>query len=400
MLVLLAGTCFAQRRYYHETGLAILRVDEGYPGAFVEHRYVATGADNLFRAFLAVGSHDRGVAYGSAHEDAPLYDGTFSLLDSLVIEDSTSWVVTDTDSTGAPVDSELVLISSTTEMSYVDTLVGVTVRQHVFAENDSGRDIPVTFVIENTGEDSIIDFRVVMFYDGDIPDWGYEDDYPFSINYLEAVAVRDGSGENGVCSGFCGLIPDSGMVTGAWKDWVDTTGIDTFQIDTLVFEPPGWPADSEISAGDWSVFGRWEFGDLAPGDSAVMSIAFLVSDSTGFDTLAAEVRGDSVTHISETERPIASNIIVAPNPFNASCRIDVSKSGFGASDLEIFDIGGRLVRKIAVSRGSFSSPITFGQSFIWDGRDNGGRKLPSGVYLIRINSTNRETATGKVILLR
>lgn len=36
----------------------------------------------------------------------------------------------------------------------------------------------------------------------------------------------------------------------------------------------------------------------------------------------------------------------------------------------------------------------------WDGRDDSGRALPSGVYFGRLETTGRETATQKMVLLR
>jgi flagellar hook assembly protein FlgD len=62
--------------------------------------------------------------------------------------------------------------------------------------------------------------------------------------------------------------------------------------------------------------------------------------------------------------------------------------------LEVFNAAGALVRRLAEGRqsaGAFTVP--------WDGRDDTGRKLPTGIYFARI-VTAQGTKTGRVILAR
>jgi hypothetical protein len=72
-----------------------------------------------------------------------------------------------------------------------------------------------------------------------------------------------------------------------------------------------------------------------------------------------------------------------PNPFNPACTLsfDVPGEARGARpvNLAIYDASGRLVRQLV------SGPVGTGsQSVLWDGRDNQGRGLGSGVYFARI----------------
>ncbi|MGC9315770.1 MAG: hypothetical protein ACP5G4_09140, partial [bacterium] len=78
------------------------------------------------------------------------------------------------------------------------------------------------------------------------------------------------------------------------------------------------------------------------------------------------------TGISESKLPRIADIRIYPNPFNSSCRIDFSGQIMG---IEIIDITGRTVRDLDFPGGQ--------NSIIWDGRDNGGLSVPTGVYLIR-----------------
>ncbi|RKZ31704.1 hypothetical protein DRQ36_01145 [bacterium] len=78
-------------------------------------------------------------------------------------------------------------------------------------------------------------------------------------------------------------------------------------------------------------------------------------------------------------RPQKNSIEIVPNPFNVSCRIETPGT------VGIFDISGRLVRTM--------------EAGIWDGLDNSGENLPSGIYLIRplIDGDNR---VARVVLMK
>jgi hypothetical protein len=53
-------------------------------------------------------------------------------------------------------------------------------------------------------------------------------------------------------------------------------------------------------------------------------------------------------------------------------------------DVSLFDVSGRLVRKIAV--GSYTAGY---QTAVWDGRDSVGRKAAAGIYLLRVTSAGQ-----------
>jgi hypothetical protein len=74
---------------------------------------------------------------------------------------------------------------------------------------------------------------------------------------------------------------------------------------------------------------------------------------------------------------LAQNV---PNPFSASTRISFSTVVDGDVRLEIFDASGRLVRTL------HEGPVVNkSHSEVWDGRDQNGRLLPSGMYFCRAN---------------
>jgi subtilisin family serine protease len=73
-----------------------------------------------------------------------------------------------------------------------------------------------------------------------------------------------------------------------------------------------------------------------------------------------------------------------PNPFNPQTRIVYHLDRDGHCELSIFNLNGRLVRNLVDRFAKAGSHITE-----WNGRDEGGQIVPSGVYLYRLKFENR-----------
>ncbi len=84
-----------------------------------------------------------------------------------------------------------------------------------------------------------------------------------------------------------------------------------------------------------------------------------------------------------------------PNPFNPRTVIHFDLPRSGRIDLDIHDARGRLVRRLVAGENRFEGP----GSIIWDGTDDQGRSLPSGLYLARIRSRGA-TAIIKLTLVQ
>jgi len=84
-----------------------------------------------------------------------------------------------------------------------------------------------------------------------------------------------------------------------------------------------------------------------------------------------------------------------PNPFNAITRIDYQIPAKGAVELVIYDLMGRVVKEIMIQN---QFP---GQSSItWDGTDQFGAEVGSGIYLYHLISNGRMMGKNKMILLK
>lgn len=82
-----------------------------------------------------------------------------------------------------------------------------------------------------------------------------------------------------------------------------------------------------------------------------------------------------------------------PNPFNPATAIAFTVGAdVGVTTLEVFDAAGRRVRSLV------SAVLDAGDHTVaWDGTDDGGRRVPSGVYLYRLESGG--IVTGRKMLL-
>jgi hypothetical protein len=80
------------------------------------------------------------------------------------------------------------------------------------------------------------------------------------------------------------------------------------------------------------------------------------------------------------EATFAGQLRAYPNPFNPSVTIKFSVPGGGDAELIVSDVTGRLVRSF--HRRHVVGPVTLK----WDGTDESGRRVPSGIYFARLRS--------------
>jgi hypothetical protein len=90
----------------------------------------------------------------------------------------------------------------------------------------------------------------------------------------------------------------------------------------------------------------------------------------------------------------APTLVAAPNPFNPRTTVSFRVAEAGRVSLACYDLAGRRVRRLLdaeLPAGAHSS--------VWDGADDAGRGLASGVYLLRLGTPSGVT-TGRVLLLK
>jgi hypothetical protein len=81
-----------------------------------------------------------------------------------------------------------------------------------------------------------------------------------------------------------------------------------------------------------------------------------------------------------------------PNPFNTQVTLVADQAGTPQIKMQIFDCCGRLVKVIQPG-------LTTASRVVWDGRDEAGTALASGLYFCQISS-GRQSQTIRLVLLR
>ena len=95
-----------------------------------------------------------------------------------------------------------------------------------------------------------------------------------------------------------------------------------------------------------------------------------------------------------TPELIALKISNYPNPFNPTTTIAFSLQNKESVSLEIFNVKGQKVKTLLKNE-----ILTGNQKILWNGKDNHGNNVGSGIYFSRIK-TESETAVGKMVLIK
>ena len=83
-----------------------------------------------------------------------------------------------------------------------------------------------------------------------------------------------------------------------------------------------------------------------------------------------------------------------PNPFSAATNIRYTVGQSGSVQLKVYDVAGRLVRTLinrSVATGTYVET--------WDGRNNSGTEMASGIYFFRLQ-VDGKTLTRKAVIVR
>jgi hypothetical protein len=102
--------------------------------------------------------------------------------------------------------------------------------------------------------------------------------------------------------------------------------------------------------------------------------------------------GGIPTAVSEPTREPSSFVSrIYPNPFTGTATLAIELTTPSAVRIDVFDVAGRTVRTLTLPDAAGSRRVAF------DGRSDGGRLLPGGVYFYRVTAEGKTVARKMVI---
>jgi hypothetical protein len=102
------------------------------------------------------------------------------------------------------------------------------------------------------------------------------------------------------------------------------------------------------------------------------------------------------TEENEIVKPIYS-LNIYPNPFNPSTTISFSLTveDVKNAEIEIYNIKGQKVRRLKIG----NSELKIGQ-VVWNGTDDSGKMVGSGIYFCRLKVNGKSKAVKKMVLVK
>ncbi len=107
---------------------------------------------------------------------------------------------------------------------------------------------------------------------------------------------------------------------------------------------------------------------------------------------------ETVTDVPGGDAPVPSSFVLEqnyPNPFNPATTIRYTLEKDADVELAVYDVTGRLVRELVGRRMSSGA-----HQAVWDGRNNTGIPMSSGIYLYRLKAAGTVIATRRMVLLK
>ena len=208
---------------------------------------------------------------------------------------------------------------------------------------------------------------------------GYLEIVAYSLNYVifthpQSGEEWEGGTNQNITWELIGSI-DSGTLYYSTTGGSEWTGID--EIPDLAVQQYSWLVpDTNETLNDCMLKMVWDGGEAT-------SSAFSIVPSTS-------VEEDNDTSYPGTFR-LAQNY---PNPFNNSTEIEYGLPKDANVNITVYNLSGQKVA-ILVDENRNAGYHTVS----WAGRDNSGKRVPSGVYFLRFDA-GQHSATGKLLLIK
>lgn len=330
----------------------------------VGFRYHADGNDLLKEASLMISSN--GYVSDGVRNITGISDNDFRPISTGIPRVSEPGVAADIDGFASYTDST------------AENPMGIRISQKSFGWNNESKFIDVEFTIVNISGAPLNDLRIGLYCDWNMSDSlstgdiaGYDD--ILSLGYIQ-------NPQTGWCAGIRPL-------TAAASSYrIINTQIEMLSGLTdsakALFMNAGFSNISSTNPSDYSNLISVGPFNIAAGDSEIIAFAFVFGES--FQELhdqayqAFWMYPGIISPIDEPSAPTDYSLSQNyPNPFNSSTMIDINSKT--ATELNIYDITGRMVK-------TFNVALIGSSSVVWDGLNQRGEKVSTGIYFYRLNN--------------
>ncbi len=194
---------------------------------------------------------------------------------------------------------------------------------------------------------------------------------------------------------------DGNIVVVACEDshdaWIIHTGDRSSR--SVILNPQADPRDVDILDEDNLAFvagGSITEGDpiyiLDLSNDTVLDVLDAPGGNVNVIAVQAQMHGDGTDVV---EAPRSLGLSAYPNPFNPKTEISFTLERRGIVSMAIFDTAGRRHRTL-LTAGALS---TGAHTYVWDGRNDSGEKLGSGIYLLNLQISGMSEQS-KLVLLK
>jgi hypothetical protein len=203
------------------------------------------------------------------------------------------------------------------------------------------------------------------------------------------------------------VVPAGGYATIVWPGAFGDTDAggeiqlfktSSFNVSTDILDFVCWginPHGTRVAQAN--AVGKWDGGSCAPAlvNGAIHRVVGSAGNSAAdYDVTAAP----SPSNCTPGPTGVTPQLPVArltsfPNPFSQSTQIDVTLTSPATVELAVYSVDGARVRSL----GTRTFPAGTSR-FSWDGTNDGGSRVPSGVYLVRLDGPTH--AVARVVTLR
>jgi hypothetical protein len=288
---------------------------------------------------------------------------------------------------------------------------GISVRQESWAFTNPPNDgtVIIRYFIKNQGTTAVDNVYAGIFLDLDITTSGQQDRGGVGLQHA-LVYMHDGAATYAGLRLLRGVRPPDGepvqdlpanmtLIPNATFVYPNQYVLDADKYAFLAGSDSQHVIRDGSTPGDYSLLGSAGPIHLEPGE--MHEVVFALIGASNLSALQAAAESAQIRYLDPAGTgelmplPLATRLLnPTPNPSTGQTAVRFDLARPGLVDVGVYDVEGRLVRSLFTGQCSAGTHL-----LAWDGRDDRGRTLASGIYFIRLNGSQAQDRR-RIVLLR